>query len=66
MSRCDWMWLKNVSNYFVTCKYFRLSVDPATSSDCDKCELTSTLAAIYSCPTNYYLTPYFTNMLNKL
>ena len=37
-------WLKNESNYFVTCKYF--PVDPATSSDCYKCELTSTLATI--------------------
>ena len=33
--KCEW--LKNESNYFVTCKYFRLSVDPATSSDCYKC-----------------------------
>ena len=35
------------SNYFVICKYFL--VDPATSSDCYKSELTSVLAVIYSC-----------------
>ena len=34
--KCEW--LKNESNYFVT---LVLSVDPATSSDCYKCELIS-------------------------
>ena len=55
---------KVLSSYFVTCKV--LSVDPATSSDCYKCEVTSVLAAIFSCSSSHYLTLYFQNMFNKL
>ena len=56
--KCEW--LKNESNYFVTCKYFRLILQPL--QDCYKCELTSVLAAIYSCSSSHYLTSYFQNM----
>ena len=52
--KCEW--LKNESNYFVTCKYFRLILQPVTS----------VLAAIYSCSSSHYLTSYFQNMFNKL
>ena len=59
--KCEW--LKNESNYFVTCKYFRLILQPLQTY---KCELTSVLAAIYSCSSSHYLTSYFQNMFNKL
>ena len=32
--KCEW--LKNESNYFVTCKYFRLILQPLQTSDCLK------------------------------
>ena len=52
-------WLNNESNYFVC------FVDLATSSDCYKCELTSVLAAIYSCSSSHYLTSYFKTCLTN-
>ena len=58
-------WLKNDSNLFVTCKYFRLSVDLTDSSDCCKYELMSVLAAIYSCFSSYYFTSCFKTCLTS-
>ena len=48
------------------CNLHVLSVDLATSSDSYECELTSVLAAIYSCSSSYYLTSFFQNVFNKL
>ena len=50
------------SNYI----YIYTLVDLATSSEWYKCELTSVLAAIYSCSSSHYLTSYFQNMFSKL
>ena len=58
------MLLKNESNYFVTFKYFWLTLQPL--QDCHKYGITSVLAAIYSCSSSHYLTSYFQNMFNKL
>ena len=42
-----------------------LSLDPATSSDCYKCKLTSVLATIHNCSSHHYLTSYFQNMFDQ-
>ena len=63
--KCDW--LKNEWNPFITCTCQEaFSVDPATSLDCYKCELTSVLAAFCSCSSSYCLMSYFQNMFNKV
>ena len=56
LMKCEW--LKNESNYLVTCKYFRLILQPL--------QLLQMLIAIFSNSSSHYLTSYFQNTFNEL